>query len=237
MRKALALLVVLVPASAWATGEEQGGFPNWAERVIHEWMNRARSAPQVEMTACGAACGEKACYAAVGPIWYSEALNHAARYPLRGDEQADLLRPRLGVHRGLEHHAPSSQRAVTALRAALASGGNEDLQSDLHRLECPREAVRSHGRPARSSPAARDSELGFLPVAVRELDGHDLRLRSSTTNGHRWTDPDVERQRRNRLCGTVRGRLLGWRRRRRKIPVGGSLSAAGGVSGRLGQLV
>ncbi|MBK7581615.1 MAG: hypothetical protein IPI67_15575 [Myxococcales bacterium] len=77
-----ALLVGLswaVPAGAFGESSADG-FPNWAERVMHEWMNRARSAPQTEMTTCGAPCGEKACYTPIGPVWYSPQLNRAARF-------------------------------------------------------------------------------------------------------------------------------------------------------------
>ena len=57
------------------------GFPNWAERVMHEWTNRARCAPQIEMTACGAAaCAEGACYTPQAPLPYSQVLNRAARF-------------------------------------------------------------------------------------------------------------------------------------------------------------
>ncbi|MDX2166705.1 MAG: hypothetical protein SF182_06565 [Deltaproteobacteria bacterium] len=72
--------IACASAPAGAVGEAVNGFPNWAERVIHEWMNRARVAPQVEMTACGAACGEKACYSAMPPLAWSHALSRAARF-------------------------------------------------------------------------------------------------------------------------------------------------------------
>ena len=49
-------------------GESINGFPNWAERVILEWMNRARVDPQKEMTACGAACSEAICYKPAAPL-------------------------------------------------------------------------------------------------------------------------------------------------------------------------
>ena len=61
-------------------GESVNGFPTWAERVELEWMNRARVAPQIEMAACGAACGDAACYTPQAPLYWSEALNHAARF-------------------------------------------------------------------------------------------------------------------------------------------------------------
>jgi hypothetical protein len=49
---AIVLAVTAFSRNASAVGEEVGGFPNWAERVIHEWMNRARCDPKVEMMAC-----------------------------------------------------------------------------------------------------------------------------------------------------------------------------------------
>src|SRR5579863_9470570 len=77
----LAAMACLAGAGdARAVGEGTNGFPNWAERVIHEWMNRARSDPQVEMTACGSSCGDAACYSPVPPLPYEEQLNLAARF-------------------------------------------------------------------------------------------------------------------------------------------------------------
>src|SRR6185369_16065667 len=73
--------VALDGSPARAVGEPVNGFPNWAERVVHEWANRARVDPQVEMNACGAPCLEHACYAAaMPPLTWNEALNRAARY-------------------------------------------------------------------------------------------------------------------------------------------------------------
>ncbi len=67
-------------ANAFATGEAINGFPNWQERVMLEWTNRARCDPQVEMTACGGNCPEKACYTPIAPVVWNEKLNHAARF-------------------------------------------------------------------------------------------------------------------------------------------------------------
>lgn len=84
MKRPLGFLVVLAavaaPSTAAAYGEEAAGFPNWAERVEHEWSNRARVDPSIEMAKCGAKCGEAACYKVAAPLWYSEPLNRAARF-------------------------------------------------------------------------------------------------------------------------------------------------------------
>lgn len=76
----LALAVVLLPVPARGVGEPVNGFPNWRERVIHQWINRARVDPQFEMAACGSNCGEGACYAPIGPLSWNLALNRAARF-------------------------------------------------------------------------------------------------------------------------------------------------------------
>lgn len=74
-----------------AEGEPVDGFPNWKERVLLEWVNRARVDPHAEMAACAAAghqCGEAACYAPVAPLRMSAALAHSARF--HADNMAKL---------------------------------------------------------------------------------------------------------------------------------------------------
>jgi hypothetical protein len=66
-------------------GESINGFPNWQERVVLEWINRARVDPQTEMSGC-AGCSEKACYSPIAPLMWSEQLNHSARF--HADEMA-----------------------------------------------------------------------------------------------------------------------------------------------------
>ena len=61
-------------------GEPVNGFPNWSERVIHQWMNRARVDPRADLQGCGANCGEAACYTAKPPLYWDLALNRAARF-------------------------------------------------------------------------------------------------------------------------------------------------------------
>lgn len=91
MRIVRVLLVCTIALSAHAqdwqslaanlrAGESINGFPSWSERVILEWINRARVDPQKELAACGAACAEKTCYKPIAPLAWSEALNHAARF-------------------------------------------------------------------------------------------------------------------------------------------------------------
>ncbi len=81
IRASLLLATVAAgPSAAAAVGEAVDGFPNWRERVIHQWINRARADPPFEMAACGGNCGEKACYAPLPPLPWSHALNSAARF-------------------------------------------------------------------------------------------------------------------------------------------------------------
>ncbi|HEY6843539.1 MAG TPA: CAP domain-containing protein, partial [Thermoanaerobaculia bacterium] len=82
------VILVLLAASANAqvtsqqlrAGESINGFPTWAERVVLEWINRARVDPQAELANCGAACSERACYTPQPPLYWDESLNHSARY-------------------------------------------------------------------------------------------------------------------------------------------------------------
>jgi hypothetical protein len=74
-----------VLAQQLRAGEPVNGFPNWAERVIHEWMNRARVDPQADLAGC-ANCADRACYTAMPPLYWSIALNRSARY--HADEQS-----------------------------------------------------------------------------------------------------------------------------------------------------
>jgi uncharacterized protein YkwD len=63
-----------------AIGTSVNGFPNWSERVLLEWTNRARVDPSVEMAACGSACGEAACYSPRPPLDLGPNLNRSARF-------------------------------------------------------------------------------------------------------------------------------------------------------------
>lgn len=82
MRISFAALAVLlcVPSQALAYGESQDGFPNWAERVVHEWMNRSRADPQTDLADCGTNCPEAACYQPIAPLGWDLRLNRAARF-------------------------------------------------------------------------------------------------------------------------------------------------------------
>ena len=60
-------------------GESVNGFPSWGERVVLEWVNRARVDPQTELANC-AGCGERACYTPQPPLLWSEQLNRSARF-------------------------------------------------------------------------------------------------------------------------------------------------------------
>ncbi|HUP45823.1 MAG TPA: CAP domain-containing protein [Thermoanaerobaculia bacterium] len=85
------LLTLLIAASLSAAdfglteldvraGESVNGFPNWNERVLLTWINRARVDPQIEMQACGPKCAEAACYKPMPPLTWTTALNRAARF-------------------------------------------------------------------------------------------------------------------------------------------------------------
>lgn len=81
----LVLLVGLGLASvsrpAHGEGEAVAGFPNWTERVMLEWTNRARSDPQADLAGCSAAaCPDKSCYSQVAARSTDPNLLHSARF-------------------------------------------------------------------------------------------------------------------------------------------------------------
>ena len=66
---AVGLSLLLSPSTAMAVGEAVGGFPNWQERVLHQWMNRARAAPAMDLANCTAgSCGDSGCYMPIAPL-------------------------------------------------------------------------------------------------------------------------------------------------------------------------
>ena len=74
-------VAMMTASSAHAVGESVGGFPNWRERTLHQFMNRARVDPASDLAACPSAnCLEKSCYKAVAPLYYDLKLGRAARF-------------------------------------------------------------------------------------------------------------------------------------------------------------
>lgn len=72
---------VVGPSVAGAVGEPTGGFPNWQERVIHQWINRARAAPAADLAKCTAGnCGDSSCYLPIAPLGFDLKLSRAARF-------------------------------------------------------------------------------------------------------------------------------------------------------------
>jgi hypothetical protein len=63
-------------------GEPINGFPNWQERVIHEWINRARIDPQADLAGCGTNCAENigGCYTPQVPLIWDANAGRSARY-------------------------------------------------------------------------------------------------------------------------------------------------------------
>jgi uncharacterized protein YkwD len=63
-------------------GEPVNGFPNWQERVIHEWINRARVDPQADLAGCGTNCAENmgGCYTPQVPLIWDANAGRSARY-------------------------------------------------------------------------------------------------------------------------------------------------------------
>ena len=78
-----ACLSAVSAAHLHAEGEAVNGFPNWSERVLLEWMNRARTDPQTDLAACpGGNCAENInnCYTPQPPRVWNANIAHSARY-------------------------------------------------------------------------------------------------------------------------------------------------------------
>src|SRR5688500_5417396 len=78
----LALLLALFAptlAGAQQRGVPLSGFPNWQERMIQVYVNRARADPSADLAGC-TVCAEKSCYTPKPPAVYSYNLNRAARF-------------------------------------------------------------------------------------------------------------------------------------------------------------
>jgi hypothetical protein len=85
------LLAVIGPAGerAWADGEAVNGFPNWSERVLLEWINRARSDPAADLAGCPSGnCKENTggCYTPQPPRVLNPNIAHSGRF--HSDEMA-----------------------------------------------------------------------------------------------------------------------------------------------------
>jgi len=78
----LVLSLLLAPLSAaLAEGEAVNGYPNWSERVLLEWINRARVDPQVDLANCpNGSCSEKACFTPQPPRVWNAHIAHSARF-------------------------------------------------------------------------------------------------------------------------------------------------------------
>ena len=65
-------------------------FSNWEERVMHQWINRARVEPAAELEGCRTNCSAAelapSCYAPVPPLMWRYELARAARF--HGDSMA-----------------------------------------------------------------------------------------------------------------------------------------------------
>ena len=66
----------------FANGEAIDGFPTYNERVLMEWVNRARSDPLADLAACPSGnCLDKACYASsIAPRYMTDDFNHSTRF-------------------------------------------------------------------------------------------------------------------------------------------------------------
>jgi uncharacterized protein YkwD len=70
---------VIEPTRHAELGEPGDGFPDWSERAVLVWTNRARCDPAADLLDC-TVCAEKACYGPVPPVAWNHNLGRAARF-------------------------------------------------------------------------------------------------------------------------------------------------------------
>ena len=71
------------PVLAPFSGEPVNGFPSWQERVLHEWINRARVDPQADLAGCPAGyCQENVngCYTPQNPAIWNQNAGRSSRF-------------------------------------------------------------------------------------------------------------------------------------------------------------
>jgi hypothetical protein len=122
-----------------AAAAPSAGFPNWEERVMHQWINRARVEPAVELEGCGSNCSVAemlpSCYTPVPPLMLGHELSVAARF------HADSM----ALQNFFAHNTPCT------LRTDLA---------EVYPASCDGSAVCSCSGSGSTSPSGRLSRFG-----------------------------------------------------------------------------
>ena len=164
-------------------GESVGGFPNWGERLMLAWINRARVEPQRELAACAPNCAEAQCYGAVAPLTFSLPLNRAARF------HADEMRQQ----RYFGHD--SKCRVVSNINSLYPAGcdGSAACACSGGALACPNgDCTNWTGRVALfgAQPSGEIIALGADPNQAFYLWLHEASFGSACgpngNNIHRW---------------------------------------------------
>lgn len=163
------------------------GFPNWEERVLHQWINRARVDPAADLADCGSNCStaemDPTCYTPQPPLMWDHELAVASRFHSESMPRQNFF----------SHYTPCALR--------------EDL-SDVYPGACDGSAECSCSGTGSTSPSSRAGRFGGSfsgeiiaagysdPVSAFYGWLHEpvsdetpcayTSNGSSDTNGHRW---------------------------------------------------
>jgi len=190
--RAFAALVLLVSLAvrAHAEGEAVNGYPNWSERVLLEWINRARVDPQVDLANCpGGNCAEKACFTPQPPRTWAAGVAHSARF--HSDEMA---------HDNFFDHwsectvlgtiaTPYLNQTCNGTASCACSGGTRSLgkyngSDPLQRMTLFGGGVGSWGEIIAKDAAGPDNSF-YLWLYEATTDA-TCSYHANTDNGHRW---------------------------------------------------
>lgn len=172
-------------SEARAVGESVNGFPNWGERVMLEWTNRARVDPQLEMAKCGSKCGEGSCYTPAPPYVWNEHLNHAARF--HSDEQNQQAYfahdSACAVVANIDSLYPSTCNGAAS---CACTGGTKTCGSGCTTWS-DRVALFGIGPNAEVIAGVSEPDAAFYGLLFESFSGTQCGVTvGPPTNGHRW---------------------------------------------------
>jgi len=187
-----ALLLLSCVFGVHAEGEAVNGFPNWSERVLLEWINRARVDPQADLANCPAGdCAEKSCFTPQPPRVWNAAIGHSARF--HSDE---MVRDNFFDHWSECTDLPSvattylsQPQGCNGTAACACSGGSRSLGQFAGSSPFDRMPIFGGGIGSKGEIIARiggGPDASFYLWLYEPTSSSQCGEHSNADNGHRW---------------------------------------------------
>ena len=192
LRTLMVLLLLCPLLRAHAEGEAVNGFPNWSERVLMEWINRARVDPQADLAGCsGNSCPDKSCYTPQPPRVWNANLAHSARFHSAEmshdgffDHWSECTVVSTIASSFLAQSGACSGTAACACVGAVRNLGFAQGSSPFDRMPLFGGGVNSMGEIIASDGAGPDSS--FYLWLYEGTASSTCSYHSNGDNGHRW---------------------------------------------------